>query len=110
VLVVLASGGASAALAFTSSITSGLVALLAAILAGFAFRAARLRGNRNLRIVGVAFLVFTLKNVFSAYNVLAHEYPGWSSVPHDAIELVLSLFDLILLVLLFVPLLLRRRG
>jgi hypothetical protein len=55
-------------------------------------------------MVALAFVVFGLKNVFSAYNVLTH------TVPHDAIELVLSLFDLVLLVLLFAPLVLRRRS
>lgn len=109
-LVILASEGISPGLATASSLTSGLVALLALILAVFAFRAASLRGNRNLRLVGTAFLVFSVKNIFSAYNVHAHEQPTWPSVPHDTLELVLSLFDLVLLILLFVPLLLRRRG
>lgn len=83
---------------------SAVVALLAFILAFVAFRAAGRRNNRALRIVAVAFVVFGLKNVFSAYNVRTHY------VPHDAIELVLSLFDLALLLLLFAPLVLRRRS
>lgn len=83
---------------------SAVVALLAFVLAVLAVRAAAQRGNRALRMVGLAFIVFGLKNVFSAYNVLTH------TVPHDAIELVLSLFDLVLLVLLFMPLVLRKRG
>lgn len=84
--------------------TSGLVALLAILMAILAFRAMRKRGNPALRLVGIAFLLFAAKNVFSAYNVLYH------AVPHDAIELVLSLFDLSLLLLLFAPFLLKRRS
>ncbi|HET6405836.1 MAG TPA: hypothetical protein VFH78_14430 [Candidatus Thermoplasmatota archaeon] len=83
---------------------SAVVAALAFVLAVLAWRAAVRRGNPALRIVAVAFGVFGLKNVFSAYNVLTH------LVPHDAIELVLSLFDLVLLLLLFLPLVLRRRS
>lgn len=84
--------------------TSILVALLALVLAGLAFRAAARRTNPALRLVAAAFLVFAAKNGFSAYNVLTH------MVPHDAIELILSLFDLVLLLLLMAPLVLRRRG
>jgi hypothetical protein len=87
-----------------SSGTSLVVALLALAMAFMAFRAQRKRRNPALRFVGIAFLLFAAKNVFSAYNVIYH------AVPHDAIELVLSLFDLALLLLLFAPLLLRRRG
>lgn len=108
-LLVLADGGLGT-LATASAGTSALVALLALILAIFAFRAAGLTANRNLRLVGFAFLVFAVKNVFSAYNVFAHESAGMPSVPHDALELVLSLFDLGLILLLFLPLLWRRRS
>ena len=94
----------SAALTPYSIAVSALVALLAFVLAGLAFRASSRRANKALRMVALAFVVFGLKNVFSAYNVLTH------AVPHDAIELVLSLFDLVLLVLLFAPLMLRRRS
>lgn len=83
---------------------SALVAVLAFVLAGLAFRAAARRANPALRLVAIAFVVFGAKNAFSAYNVLTHV------VPHDAIELVLSLFDLGLLLLLFAPLALRRRS
>ena len=92
------------ALDLASAGTSALVALLALAFAFLAFRARRVRGNPALRLVGVAFLVFAAKNAFSAFNVLTHV------VPHDAIELVLSLFDLALLLLLFAPFLLRRRS
>lgn len=82
---------------------STLVAILALTLAGVAFAAARRRGNGALRIVAIAFLVFAAKNVFSAFNVAQHV------VPHDSLELVLSLFDLALLLLLFAPFM-RRKG
>lgn len=93
-----------------SAAVSLLVMLLALGLAGMAVASLRRRGNPALRFVAAAFVVFAIKNAFSAYNVVAHDSTGWPSVPHDAIELVLSLFDLVLLVLLFVPLLLRRRA
>lgn len=90
------------ALTPASATVSLVVALLALALAGLAVAAARRRANPALRWVAAAFLVFGVKNLFSAYNVLYH------AVPHDAIELVLSLFDLVLLVLLLLPLLRRR--
>lgn len=87
-----------------SASVSLLVATLALALAGLAYGAARKRSNRALHWVALAFLIFTVKNLFSAYNVVEH------TVPHDAIELVLSLFDLALLGLLFLPLVFRRRA
>lgn len=94
---------APTALTPASATISVLVGLLALGLAGIAVASLRRRGNPALRYVAAAFAVFGAKNFFSAYNVLYH------AVPHDAIELVLSLFDLVLLALLFVPLVLRRR-
>lgn len=91
-------------LALASATTSLLVAALAVAMAFIAFRAARRRANPSLRIVGFAFAVFAVKNLFSAYVVGVEHV-----LRHDAIELVLSLLDLVILVLLFVPLLRRRR-
>jgi ABC-type Co2+ transport system permease subunit len=102
-LVLAQAGHESPELTPYSVAVSSLVALLALVLAFLALRASSKRGNPALRLVGLAFFVFFLKNVFSAFNVLTHV------VPHDAIELVLSLFDLGLLLLLFAPLLLRPR-
>jgi hypothetical protein len=87
-----------------SVVVSMVVALLAGAMAAVAFGAARKRANPALRWVALAFVVFALKNVFSAVNVSTHQ------VPHDIIELSLSLFDLVILVLLFLPLVRRRRG
>lgn len=109
-MLVVAQMHESATLTPYSAGVSALVAVLALVFAGIALSASRRRANAALRIVALAFLVFAAKNVFSAYNVIAHEMEGWPSVPHDAIELVLSLFDLGLLLLLFAPLVLRRRG
>ena len=94
----------SPALTPLSAAVSLLVAALAVVLAVLAFAARRKRGNPALAWVAYAFLVFAAKNVFSAVNVVTHV------VPHDAIELALSLFDLLLLVLLFMPFVFRRRG
>lgn len=84
-----------------SAFTSVLVGLLAAGLALLALRARGRRGNRDLTFVAAAFGLFLVKSLFSAYNVLTH------AVPHDAIELVLSLFDLAVLALIALPLLVR---
>ncbi|HVM45632.1 MAG TPA: hypothetical protein VM582_06825 [Candidatus Thermoplasmatota archaeon] len=92
------------ALTAASVAVSLLVALLAFVLAGLAARAAHRRSNRALRMVALAFGVFGVRNLFSAYAVRTH------ALGHDAIELVLSLFDLVLLLLLFAPLVLRRRS
>jgi len=96
--------------AFTpaSAATSALVAILALAMAVVAFRARAKRGNKALTLVAWAFVVFALKNVFSGYNVVAHERAAWPSVPHDEIELILSLFDLVIMLFLFAPFLLRR--
>ncbi|GEM_PF-6413813 len=87
-----------------SSATSAVVALLALVMALIAFRAAGRKRNPGLRWVGFAFVLFAAKNVFSAYNVVTH------FVLHDDIELVISLFDLVIMLLLFVPLFSRRRS
>lgn len=102
-MLFLAQAHENAAIAPASVAVSALVAILALALAAVAFAAARRRGNGALRIVATAFVVFAAKNVFSAFNVARHV------VPHDTIELVLSLFDLVLLLLLFAPFM-RRKG
>lgn len=81
-----------------------VVFLLAFTLAILGWRAARRKGNPGLRLVALAFALFSLKGLFTALNVQTH----W--VPHDAIELVLSGFDLALLALLIAPFLARRRS
>ncbi|MFA5860078.1 MAG: hypothetical protein WDA16_00140 [Candidatus Thermoplasmatota archaeon] len=102
-LVFLANGAVDTAAAPYSSATSVIVAILATTLSVLAFRAASKRGNPGLRWVGSAFVVFAIKNLFSAYNVTTH------FVAHDDIELGLSIGDLIILILLFMPLLHRKR-
>jgi len=84
-------------LADASSGVSLIVGAIALVMAVLAFRARGRSGNRKLLFVGAAFTVFLVKSLFSAYNVHTHV------VVHDAIELGLSLFDLLILVLLFLP-------
>jgi hypothetical protein len=52
----------------------------------------------------VAFLVFAIKSVFVGANVQTH------TVQHDAIEFVSALFDLVIIVLLFLPFVTNGRG
>lgn len=94
----------SPALTPASAATSIVVAILAFGLSIMAFLAMRRRRNPSLKWVAMAFALFGVKNAFSAVNVVTH------LVVHDAIELVLSLFDLALLLLLLVPFLRRRRA
>lgn len=91
-------------LAPLSSGTSLVVAALATAFSILAYASYRKRRTRGLPWVAAAFGVFALKNIFSAFNVATHV------VPHDAIELGLSLFDLAIMFLLFIPLVFRRRG
>ena len=84
-------------IALASALTSLLVGLIALAMAALAVRAWQRSGNRKLLLVSGAFALFLAKSLFSAYNVYTH------LVPHDAIELALSLFDLVILALLFLP-------
>jgi uncharacterized membrane protein len=89
--------------ALSSVTTSLVVALLALAFSFMAFRAYAKRGNSAMQWVGVAFLVFALRNLFSAFNI-------WTEVvKHGTVELILSLFDLALMLILMAPLLFRRR-
>jgi predicted membrane-bound dolichyl-phosphate-mannose-protein mannosyltransferase len=103
-MLFLADGAVDVAVAPFSSATSVFVALLAFLFSAAAFVAARRKKNHNLLWVSAAFLVFAAKNLFSAYNVITH------FVPHDDIELGLSLFDLAIMLILFIPLIFRRRS
>lgn len=91
-------------LAGVSAAVSILVALLAGLFAGLALAARRKRPNPALAYVAAAFGVFGLKNAFSAVNVTTHV------VPHDGIELILSLCDLAILAILFTPFVRRKRD
>src|SRR3989442_8959677 len=97
-------GAAMVSLADASSGVSLVVGLIALAMAALAFRARGRSGNRMLLFVGAAFVVFLLKSLFSAYNVHPHV------VVHDAIELGLSLFDLLILVLLGLPFVMRAKA
>lgn len=90
--------------ALVSSATSSVVGLVAALLVVLAVRARRRSGNPQLAYVAGAFGVFVARSAFSAYNVQTH------AVPHDEIELVLSLLDLLILILLCIPFVLRGQG
>ncbi len=78
------------------------VAVLSAIMAYLGIRSFRATENTRLLFVVMAFIVFAMKSLFVAYNVSSH------AVAHDAIEFVGAMFDLIIVMLLFVPFLVRR--
>jgi len=83
---------------------SAIVALLAGALAYLGFRSYGKTRNPRLVFVAVAFLVFAIKSVFVGANVQTH------TVQHDAIEFVSALFDLVIIVLLFLPFVTNGRG
>lgn len=74
-----------------------LVAVLTAVMAYLGFRSFQKTRNPRLVFVVVAFIAFAIKSLFVAYNVRRH------MVPHDAIEFVSALFDLLIVVVLFIP-------
>ncbi len=74
-----------------------LVVLLSGLMAYWGARSYKATGNLRLLFVVVAFVVFVLKSLFVAYNVQYH------AVPHDSIEFVGALFDLVVVMVLFVP-------
>lgn len=82
---------------------SALVALLAGTMAYLGFRSYGKTRNPRLVFVAVAFLVFAIKSIFVGANVQTH------FVQHDAIEFVSALFDLVIVVLLFLPFVVNRR-
>ncbi len=79
------------------------VAILASVMAYLGIRSFLATENTRLLFVVMAFVVFALKSLFVAYTVSTHE------VAHDAIEFVGALFDLIIVLLLFVPFFVRTR-
>lgn len=76
---------------------SAFVAILAAIMAFLGFRSFQKTRNPRLVFVVVAFLTFVIKGLFVGYNVTSH------AVPHDSIEFVSALFDVLVVLLLFIP-------
>jgi hypothetical protein len=92
--------------ALLSSAVSLVVGLVALGLCVLALRARARSGNRQLMFVGAAFALFVAKSVFSALDVAS---PLPHPVPHDYLELVLSLFDLGIIALLVMPFLLKAK-
>lgn len=80
-----------------AALMSAAVAVLAAIMAYLGWKSYRNTGNQRLVFIVLAFFLFIVKSLFTAYNVTSH------AVPHDSIELVGSMLDLIIVLLLFIP-------
>ncbi len=74
-----------------------LVAALSLLLTFLAAAAWNRSGNRKLAFVMLAFLAFFLKSVLTAYSVETNV------IQHEHLELVGSLFDLLILLLLVAP-------
>lgn len=81
-----------------------VVALITGTMAYLGWQSFQKTRNSRLVFVVVAFLAFGLKSLFVAYNVWSH------AVPHDAIELVSAVFDLLIVVLLFLPFFVDAEG
>lgn len=86
---------------FLAAATSGIVALLAAAMALLGFRSFNKTRNPRLVFVVIAFIAFMLKSLFVGVNVLTH------MIPHDAIEFVGAMFDLLIIFTLFLPFFVR---
>lgn len=84
-------------------LANAIVAVLAAIMAYLGIKSYRATGNVKLLFIVIAFVVFIMKALFVSYNVTYH------AVPHDAIEFVSALFDVVIVMLLFVPFFARAR-
>ncbi len=78
-------------------IASAIVAVLSAVMAYLGLRSYRKTRNPRLVFVSVAFIAFVLKSIFVGYNVTYH------IVPHDSIEFVSALFDVLIVLMLFIP-------
>lgn len=74
-----------------------LVATLTLVMAYLGLRSFQKTRNPRLVFVVVAFVAFALKSLFVSYNVF------WHAVPHDSIEFVSALFDVLIVVMLFIP-------
>jgi len=84
-----------------TTIISG-VAVVSLALTVLAFLAWRRTGNRKLLLVTLAFGLFFVKGVLTAVSLF------YEIIGHETLELVDSGFDLVILVLLISPFLLRR--
>jgi lysylphosphatidylglycerol synthetase-like protein (DUF2156 family) len=83
--------------ALLAGVTSLVVLILSLVMGYLAYKSYRRTANAQLLFVGAAFGVFAVKAIFVAVNVTSH------AVPHDAIEFVSALFDLVIVGLLFIP-------
>lgn len=88
-------------------LASSLVALVALVMALLAWRAYRYTGNARLRFVVVAFALFAAKSAFTAYDVST---PLPHPIQHDHLEAILSVVDLAIILVLFVPFVLPKKG
>ncbi len=76
-----------------------VVAAIAVALTIIAVRAQRRSGNPRLRLVATAFAMLAIKGLLVAAAL------QWGFIGHEHLELVSSLFDLAVVVLLALPLL-----
>ncbi|MGQ0536966.1 MAG: hypothetical protein ACT4PT_12955 [Methanobacteriota archaeon] len=89
-----------------SAAMSAFVGVASLLLAAAGFRSYRTTGSRNLPFVAGAFLLFAGKGFLGAWAIYAR------SIPHEHLELILSIADAVIVALLVTPLLRGwlRRG
>lgn len=78
------------------------VALVSLVLTVLALRAWRRRDNPKLLFVVAAFALFFVKGTLTAWSLFT------GTIAHETLEVLLSGFDLLILMLLVTPFLLRR--
>ncbi|HWG90710.1 MAG TPA: hypothetical protein VNZ52_07665 [Candidatus Thermoplasmatota archaeon] len=85
-----------------SSTVVGIVAVVSLILSLLTFEAYRRVRNRKILFVAAAFLIHFVKSGFVAIAIY------WRLVGHEVLELTEAGFDLVIVVLLFIPFWSRR--
>lgn len=82
-----------------------VVALIAAIMAYLGYRSYEATGNTKLLFIVIAFVVVVLRSLLVAVNEFSPSHP----IDHHSEVVIIGIFDIIVVLLLFVPFLARPR-
>jgi len=96
----------SDATAAATGLLLGLGALVTLALTIVAFRAVARTGDRRLVLLGCAFAALTVKGLVAAWSIRYHHHP--LALQHGVLEVFEAAMDLVAVLLLATPLLVRR--